>query len=474
MGLFSGLFSRKPKAKPVEARYELARDSNEMRRHWQSADLLSGNEWANAADRQKMRARSRHEVFNNGYAKGMVEKLARYVVGRGPRLQMKSGERETNAQIERLFADWAKEIKLARKLRMMRKARCIDGEIFAVFVPNPTIKGPIKIDLRLYEADQCASPFSFATKANEVDGIKFDAFDNPVSYSILKQHPGDLGSMGIADAENIDADKVIHYFNEERAGQKRGVPEIAASIRIFAELRRYELAVLGAAESAASFAMVGQAPMPADAEGGGISDTIELERNMLTFLPEGYSLAQTKPEQPTTTFKEFKNEVLGEAAAPIHMPRNIMLCDSSGYNYSSGRLDHQTFAKSIDIDREEIAEVILDRIFSLWFELAVLNTGVLPQEARRADFDTNHDWFWDGFEHVDPQKEDAARQTRLQSHMTTYAAEFAKEGKDWQEEFDQMRIEQEYAEEIGLSLAAPNPNPPAPVSNEEQDATEEE
>lgn len=473
MGLFD-IFKRRP-TPAVKARYELSRDSNEMRRHWQSADLLSGNEWANAADRQKMRARSRHEVFNNGYAKGMVEKLSRYVIGRGPRLQMKSDDRDTNQAIERAFSEWAKEIKLARKLRLMRKARCIDGESFAVFVENPKLKSPIKIDLRIYEADQVTSPFSMANQPDEVDGIKFDAFDNPVTYSILKQHPGDLGSIGNSEAVQVEAEKVIHYFLAERAGQKRGVPEIAASIRIFAELRRYELAVLAAAETAASFAMVGESTAPADEESGGVSDTIELERNMLTFLPTGYKLGQTKPEQPTTTFKEFKHEVLNEAGAPVHMPLNILLCNSSGYNYSSGRLDHQTFAKSIDIDRDEIAADILDRIFDVWFDLAVLSEDdVIPQAARLRDFDSRRDWYWDGFEHVDPQKEDAARQTRLQSHMTTFAAEFAKDGKDWQDEMDQMARERAYAKQIGLELAAAPAAQSVAVSNEDEDETEEE
>ena len=43
----------------------------------------------------------------------------------------------------------------------------------------------------------------------------------------------------------------------------------------------------------------------------------------------------------------FKKEILNEIARCLGMPYNISAGNSSGYNYASGRLDHQTYFKAV-------------------------------------------------------------------------------------------------------------------------------
>lgn len=62
----------------------------------------------------------------------------------------------------------------------------------------------------------------------------------------------------------------------------------------------------------------------------------------------------------------------------------------------------------------------------------------------------SHQWFWDGNEHVDPAKEATAQQTRLASHTTTLAAEYAKQGRDWESELRQRAKEVALMKELGL------------------------
>ena len=47
--------------------------------------------------------------------------------------------------------------------------------------------------------------------------------------------------------------------------------------------------------------------------------------------------------------------------AMISASRAISAGNSSGYNYASGRLDHQTYFKSIRVEQEHLACVVLDR-----------------------------------------------------------------------------------------------------------------
>ena len=93
------------------------------------------------------------------------------------------------------------------------------------------------------------------------------------------------------------------------------------------------------------------------------------------------------------------------------MPFNIAAGNSSGYNYASGRLDHQTYFKSIRVDQAHIGAVVLDRILAAWFDEAALLPGMLPTGVGPIA-DWPHHWFWDGHEHVDPAKEANAQARR--------------------------------------------------------------
>lgn len=442
----------------LRAGFDAAKTNDDNKRHWANADLLSGQAWASVATRQKLRSRSRYEIFNNGYGRGIVETLANDTIGTGPRLQMQNLSPEVAILVERRFHEWAASINLAAKLRLMRRAKCIDGESFALFVPNPVRAKGVPMDVRVYEADQIATPWGMTSNGNAVDGIVFDDFGNPAIYHFLKRHPGDEGSSGFGEGvDPIKAENVIHYFSEDRPGQRRGLPEVVSSLQLLPELRRFTLAVLAAAETAADFAGVAQTKQTAEDAGGPSAtpyDTIELERRMLTVLPDNYELGQIKAEQPATTYREFKGEVINEIARPLNMPFNIAACNSASYNYASGRMDHQTYFKSLTVERSFIAAVILDRIFAKWFELAVLTEGYLPQEARMADFDPAHVWFWDGQEHVDPTKEATADETNLRNNTTTLAEIYAAKGQDWESQIQQRSRELELMRRLEVPVAS--------------------
>lgn len=439
----------------VRGRYDAAATTDENRRHWANADHLSANAANNPAVRRTLRSRSRYEVANNSYARGMVLTLANDVVGTGPRLQMLTSDDNGNRLIESLFAQWADAIRLAEKLRTMRMARTESGEIFAVLTANPLVDSPVKLDLRLVEADQVAT--SSVGLNGSVDGIVFDTFGNPVEYHVLRYHPGDGRGAAMGEFSRVAASSVIHYFRTDRPGQNRGIPEITPALPLFAQLRRYTLAVLAAAETAADFAAVLYTDSPANGEADPVEpmDLVDLERRMATVLPGGWKLGQVTAEQPATTYGEFKHEILNEIARCLNMPFNIAAGNSSGYNYASGRLDHQTYYKSIRVDQSHLARIALDPLLNAWLDEATLIEGLLPQSMRERGFKPGHQWFWDGMEHVDPAKEANAQATRLQSNTTTLAYEFARAGRDWESELRQRAKEVAFMKSLGLEIATP-------------------
>jgi lambda family phage portal protein len=459
----------------VRARYDAAITNQDNHRHWALADGLSADAAASPAVRRTLRNRTRYEVANNSYARGIVLTLANDTVGTGPRLQLLGIDGADARQVEHAFIDWARTVDLAEKLRNLRVALCEDGEGFALLTSNPGLPGQVKLDLKLIEADQVTTPLgSVDATANAIDGIAFDAAGNPVEYQVLRYHPG--GPLGwVAQADRVPAASIIHFFRPDRPGQRRGVPEITPALPLFAQLRRYTLAVLAAAETAADYAGIVYTDAPAGGEADQVEpmDTINLEKRALLTMPGGWKMEQMRAEQPATTYAEFKHEILNEIARCLNMPFNIAAGNSSGYNYASGRLDHQTYYKAIRVDQARMALQVLDRIFSAWVAEAVLIDGLLPITVRAAarfgTIDWSHQWFWDGHEHVDPLKEANAQGKRLENHTTTLADEYARKGQDWEAQLRQRAREQRLMRELGLeakpsdgTAATPPAQPPSP------------
>jgi lambda family phage portal protein len=447
----------------VRGKYDAAQTNHDNRRHWALADGLSADAAASPAVRRTLRNRARYEVANNSYARGIVLTLANDCVGTGPRLQLMGIEGDDARLVERAFVDWARAIDLAEKLRCMRVAVAEDGESFALMTSNPALATPVQLDLKLIEADQIATPIPTLAAINAVDGIMFDTAGNPVEYHVLKDHPGSpLGTMRLA-FDRVPVASMLHFFRPDRPGQRRGVPEITPAIPLFAQLRRYTLAVIAAAETAADYAGIVYTDAPAGGEADQVEpmDTIELEKRALLTMPGGWKMEQMRAEQPATTYAEFKHEILNEISRCLNMPFNIAAGNSSGYNYASGRLDHQTYYKSIRVDQARLAIQVLDRIFSAWVREAILIEGFLPQGLRSVATDWSHQWFWDGHEHVDPAKEANAQATRLENNTTTLADEYARKGQDWEVQLRQRAREFALMRELGIELKSSIKQPTA-------------
>jgi capsid protein len=468
---------RMPARAVVRARYDAAQTTPDNQQHWAATDGMSPDASAGAAVRQTLRNRCRYEYANNSYAKGVVDTLATDCVGgTGPRLQMLTDDDELNEAVEQDFADWAEEVRLAETLRTMRAARAHSGEAFGLMATNPGLASDVKLDVSLVEADQITDPFTFLPTDSVVDGIEFDRYGNPRTYSVLRYHPGGLAVAGLYGRDDFDswpAKFVLHYYRPDRPGQHRGVPDLTPAIQLFAELRRYCAAVIAAAETAADFAAVLYSDSPPE-EGTATTeiaamDTVELTRRMATVVPQGWKLGQVSAEQPVTTYGDFVDKKLEEIARCLGMPWTIAALNSSKANMSASYLDGQRYANAVAVDRARL-EVQLNRLLDTWLTEWRKVRDVPPS---RLPDRFPHQWFWPSLgHHADPGKVASARTEALKNGTTTIAYEYAREGRDWEKEQESAAKSlgvslPEYRKLVVQGIFGPPPAPPAAKATED-------
>lgn len=466
---------------PIRATYDAAALTDENNAHWAAADALSPVAALSPVVRARARNRARYEVGSNGFAKGVVNTLANYIVGTGPRLQLLTDDPELNKRAEAAWKRWAKRVRLARKLRTVVKAWAVDGEGFIRIVNNPPLRHPVKLDIRTLECDRVTDPI-LRTQLRHADGLMHDDWGNIVAYLVAREHPGGaVYTTMINDPETVPADTMIHLFTADRAEQERGLSLFAPTLTLFAQSRRFRLATLAAAETAADLAgIIKTQQSPENPDELEPLDAIDIRRRMLMTMPMGWDISQLKAEHPTTTYDQFVNANLAESARPMNMPRNIAAANSSGYNFASAKLDMMVFGKAVGVDRDEVEETALDPIGDKWWAEASRISGLLDTD--KSDEMPAHEWYWDGDETLDP-REAGAGATKLANGMMSFADYYGRRGMDWEEQQESqakalgMKLPEYRKRLADKLLGTPNqaaPNAVTNTTNDEDDDDEDE
>ncbi len=447
----------------LRASFDSAKTTNDNKNHWANADGLSPNASVASYVRRILRNRSRYEIRNNSYLCGMLRTKANYVVGRGPRLQMLGGQsKESGKQIEAAWRKWCRLTRFCGKLRTVVVAKYSDGEGFAVKTTNRKLLSqfPVSLDIRLYEADQIADPWWLIDNLDDerrIDGMRLDGNGETEAFFVLTTHPGssaanytDRGREG----RWVPAGQVIHLYREDRPGQRRGIPWITPSLPLFSILRRYTLAVTHNAEWVAEInAVMKSNTSMSRQEVAEVDMLLEIPwaRNMLLTLPDGWEVQQLKAEQPTTTYPEFYKTVLNEACRCLEVPFNVAAANSSGYNYASGRLDHQMFYQATQIERADIEDMMVEPLFEDWLrEYLAAKSGISASDIDITTYP--HVWGWDEIPHIDPNKAAQADKTYWDMGLLTDQDFLLRQNKDPDEHYEQLAEMYQQRNAIGLPL----------------------
>lgn len=454
----------------MRAKFDAAQTNVHNENHWANADTLDPHNAASLTVRQKLRSRSRYEVLeNNPYLKGTILTIANDFAGTGPKLRItdKRIPKEYKRLITMRWRAYAKAIGLRQKLWRMRLAKMVDGETFARAYINERLRHPVQVDFQILEGDQVSSeeayPFGVYRNKNEIDGVRFDDYQNPVQYHILDVHPGGspLNVLGLrASGQWIDAAYVIHWFRQDR-GWLRGIPETTPSLPHCSILRRYTLAIVRHAETAADFSAVLETEGPAgqnpwtDGSGNLIEDdpfdTFPLEHGTLMNLPWGYKLKQLDAVPLGDQFDAFVGACLREITRPLLVPFNIASGTSKDSNMATSVVDQHIYKGAQNFERSDCEDKVLDLVALHWWNLGLrtdnyfndplLGAGDILLSNPSLAWDLpQHEWGWDniGLEHTDPSKVAQALQILHDKKFLTdrdvQETYYNRDVDDWREE----------------------------------------
>ncbi|MDR0610854.1 MAG: phage portal protein [Planctomycetaceae bacterium] len=411
--------------------------------YWKYANNAHADEIANAGEREKARARCRYQYLNDGYCRNIIRSFAITVVGQGARLQLYGDNKEINQIVENKFHQWIYETNIVEKLEMAVKAIMFDGETFLRFVYDEHIE--CGLNIAMIDAARVGSGWNGWNDPLSLDGIRFDQFGHPYEYCIFERVPNPNYNFKYLP-EIVPAEEILHFFIPDFPEQHRGLPIILSVLKDFAALRRYRSAVVEAAEVAASTSIVIQTQkLPDTDEPDDLEefDQVVIPRRGGLTLPRGWDGKQLRPEQPSANNSEFINTILTGIGAGVGQPRNVATNDSSNYNFSSAKLDHQTYYRYIKSIQLRVKH-LCDKIFEKWVTCNVNDADValLLFNATFNEQKIKRDWFFAEMEEIDPTSEANATSTLIKEGLMTHAEYHARKGKDPERQMEIWLAEQ--------------------------------
>lgn len=422
---------------------------------------------------ETLRNRSRDLTRNNEYAKRFVTLTKVNVVGeRGVSLQVKAKNLDNtydavgNSIIEDAWASWGKlgvctvdgRLSWADAQRLFVECLVRDGEVLIRKVKYPNEYG---------FALEFIEPELLDEKKNEVAengnrikmGVELDNFNRPVAYHLRSSHPNDIsgaGSMSYYPTIRIPADKIIHAYLPERAQQTRGVPALSTAIFSLKMLAGYREAELVAARVGASKMGFFTSPDGDGFVGDDEEDSVPImEASPATFhqLPKGVDFKAFDPSNPNTAFAEFEKAILRGIASGLGISYTSLANDLEGVSYSSIRQGALEDRDNWKVLQDFVIQHFVEPIFRDWLRSAMEN-GSINLPATKFDKFANAAHFRArGFQWVDPQREISAAVIAMNNGIMSLQDVSNVYGRDIEETFDQIKLENELADARGIKLA---------------------
>jgi lambda family phage portal protein len=361
----------------------------------------------------------------------------------------------------------------------------MSGDVFALMPSKPRKWSVYDLKINLVEADRCSTPSTeISNNSSKIQsGVEVDDDGMVCAYHFSNHHPGATRHRGVEGNKWVKVKKygeltgrvnVIHLFEAERPGQRRGIPIIAPIIESLKQLEQYTNAELAAAvitsmytvfittpaesENGDPFEDVGmESPDTDDLDDtpGATGDEIKLGQGAIMRTDPGEDVKFADPTRPNPNYEAFVRALLKQMAAALELPYEILTKQfTSSYSASRGALLEAW--KMYRMRRSWLSKTFCQPIYEEWFVEAVTKgrinaPGIFDDPAIFAAY-TRAEWHGPSQGLLDPTKEVNAAVTRIQNNMSTAERETAElNGGSWEQNVQQRAYELSRLKELGLS-----------------------
>lgn len=445
-----------------------------------------------------LRDRSRQAVRNDGYAKGIIDKLVTNIVGTGIKPLSQAQDADFRSAVQELWLCWTDHSDADGLLDWYgQQAQAVrawleGGEVFVRIRSRFLEDGlPVPLQVQVLEPEMCPHTYNgFGRNGNRIRaGIEFDRIGRRVAYWFHPSRPGDLNDWDAGDLRAVPAEAVIHIFDPLRPGQLRGVPHLTQALIRLMELDKFDDATLLRQQIANLFAGFIKRP---NAEGsdvhpltGLVPDDTSGERPVLLFEPgimqelgPGEDVEFAKPPDAGASYQPFMKQQLMAACAAAGIPYEVLTGDMAGLNDRVMRVVLHEFRRQIQARQHHIvAFQLCRRVWQAWLDRAFL-AGALPIPASYVDDPepwAKVRWMPQGWPYLHPVQDVEAAKAAIRCGLTTRSAAVSEMGEDAEDIDAEQQADNERADELGLSYdsdgrktagRAANTADPAPAPEE--------
>lgn len=486
---------------------------------WATSEMSDWLPWIRSPDteinqfRDRMVARTRDLVRNDGWAAGGIIRILDNTVGASMRLSASPDYRALRARtgIVGFDAVWAEEFRrtaealwrdysddigrfndvsrrltVSQQMRLALRHKLVDGDSLIVnyWMPERVGRGGASYATayQLIDPDRLSNPYQMVDSKHLRGGVELDDNGVPIAFHIRKAHQNDwyntIESMEWERVEREDADgwlRVIHDFECDRAGQNRGVGIFTPVLARFKMLARYYGVELQAATIAATFGTYVTSPFDPALVQDALSDGEELtayqqiraewaeERPALLngaripTLAPGETINSVSAAHPHVGFGDFAHEMMRTFAACSGISAEQITQDWSKTNYSSARAALLESWKTLQRRGVEFRLGTANPMYSSWLHEA-MDLKQLPLPRGAPDFldartaYSRCDWLGVARGWIDPVKEKQGAILGMDGGLSTLKRECAEQGLDYEDVIQQRAAEVALFKERGLPL----------------------
>ena len=440
------------------------------------------------------------QIHCNPLAAGIINRKVNHVVGGGFRLQPRVDGKEL--ELEREDAEAFNDVVMKEWQTHFNKTACdfdgqcdfgnvtalafrsmlVTGDAFILLRRDEVADSLYKLKLQVISGDRVATPDSEASNKQVKDGVAVDAQGRVVGYWIKKN--GDAPRNGEADYQfvpirtNDGKTHVVHLFQKTRPGQYRGEPVLAPVLGILEDLDEYIKNELRASQVASLFTAFVKTSNPGEDMGWDADEESpynkagnKLESGAILSLGQDEDVSIASPNRPNSVFEAFVEAFELMIGIGVGIPFEVYTGKFTS-SYSASRAALVLGEIDFKIIRKLIVERFCRPVYAEWFADAVSMGRIeAPRFDARdpiaMDAYLRSEWIGPGAPQLDAEKEAKAFVLKDQNNFASLQQIIQEmNGGDWKRVLDQIKLEQEYMEEIGLTRAAPAPQD-APESGTE-------